>query len=167
MDVQNNLKLVYAIESHLARFTAKLKEPLSYDTWLSEFQQRISSGKAKPRLRKTVLALNERGPETLVMYEPIVDECKSGGLYGEGGHIFVVNEGKDGVTVSQIGYNTDQRNAILIHGEKPYFMSAGYDIEDPRTPVWAIQIDRVFPGQSFEGRYMADIRCSIHINKIQ
>ena len=167
MDVQGNLKLIFAIESHLARFTAKLKAPLNYNTWLAEFQERIKSGKAKPRLRKTILALNERGPEILAMYEPIVDECKNGGLEGDGGHVFVVHESDDDITVSQIGYNTDQRNVILIYGKRPYFVSAGFSIENFRTPVSAIQIDRVLPGQGFEGKYLADIRCSIHINKVQ
>jgi hypothetical protein len=170
MDVQSNLNLIYAAEAQMWHLTPVGTKPLPYAQWLVKFQQRLKSGEIRPRLRKTVLALNERGPETLISYETVADECviewKSVAV---GRYIFVLRE-KTEVPLEKISsFDPDHSDIILFKG-KPYFLSASVDVEyvndDPKN-IWWLPLDRMSNFKTDGEAYLRTGICAYHVDRVK
>jgi hypothetical protein len=167
MDVQSNLKIIYAAESQIVELYDRPGEVKpSYDKWAAAFQERIKSKSATPILRKTVVTLNSRGPETVISYSPISNRCQSDvDIYRE-----VVNGPDDYVFVLRAGSTPMVERVhhlpinVLFHHNKPYFVWAAS--QDFKT--WGIRlysVSPVLPALSGTNNYGLQFRCEIRVAK--
>jgi uncharacterized protein YecT (DUF1311 family) len=151
LSVEDNLSLIYAAELLLPpyyKWQYKYREPPkpfpSYEEWKAGFDARVKAGKISPRLYRTRLALNERGPETLIGYEPEPDLCehnlhKYNSATGDGPHIFVLNDDPE-EPLKHIGVGSDLRASVLMSKGRPFF--AWGASHNPKT--WTLELYAVF-----------------------
>jgi hypothetical protein len=168
LDVQKNLKLVYSAEGKILALTPPGTQPLPYDQWLARFKVRVSKGTARPRLRKTVMALNQRGPETLISYESAVGGCErqSNNTSEWGSYMFVMRDnGTD--PLEQIEGTLSPYAGVLRANGKAYLYDANIDAKYfgsvPRR-VWGISLREISKFPTFEGRYIALERCRFEVD---
>lgn len=175
LDVSSNLELVYHAELQLPpyyKYQYKYREPPepfpSFEEWKADFDARIAAGKIRPRLYRTRLALNERGPETLIGYEPDPDECRRGlqigYVSGDGPHVFVRSDDPaEPLKVIRGALGSDFQTTILLYRGSPYF--AWEASEDPET--WGLGLSTPFSAMDFDRpkEYVLDFRCDYHFDK--
>lgn len=169
MDVQNNLQLIYEIESKLWIFTPIGKTPEPLEEWRNKYQERLKSGKAKPRLRKFVADLNGNGIETLISYEPLADECRASlkriqyvdGLNGPGGYVFVLRTTSNKLEVLG-GVAAQLRADVWLYRNKhPYFLNAHATDEEAIIGLHPVSSRQYF------GQYMIGQRCRARVDLTQ
>ena len=166
MDVQSNLKLIYEVEGLHWRFRSIDAKP--FEEWEKHYQERIKTGEAKPRLRKTVLDLNGSGPETLIWYEYLIGKCADdlkefkNTSTGPGGFIVVLRaatgklEKFTGLIVS-----AKQTDVLLYRGRKVLFTHALSDAELLKSGYrlkWHIGLSPVAP-KLYYGEYVVPGQC--------
>lgn len=172
LDVQSHLALIYEAESLLRILTPIGTKVPPFPEWQAKYRERIASGRAKPRLRKTTLDLNGNGPETLVWYElPDGESCQPdgppeyvGSQHSFGGHVFVQRratgklEGLSGLITTQ------SRTDILLYNGRPYFANAYLGplwIAGRSRRVLRLGIHPVSPRLTTDGQYVVAARCYI------
>jgi hypothetical protein len=163
MDIQTNLKIIYAAESQMPTLNGRSGiPPLPYDAWVKAFQEGIKAGKAKPVLRKTVLALNSRGPETLISYRPVDKQCQTNfekihSATAPEDYIFVLRAGSESL-VEKVNLNNA---AIVLFKQRPYFFTAG-----DGGNYWGIHLSYVSPKtpeESGSSQYFGLFRCDFRV----
>ena len=156
MDIEANIRLIHQAESLLPRFTPIGTEPKPFEEWEPLFRERVRSGQANPRLRRTPFMLRKNEPEMFIWYEPLIDECKidlerTGLAEDPGGHIFVLRARTGKLETINLG--TLGRNDVLIyHGRYPYLTDAYPDFvaEDGiLKPLHKIAIGPVLPPNAY------------------
>jgi hypothetical protein len=152
MDIDANLGLVHEAESLLRRFTPIGAEPKTFEEWEPLFRERVRSGQAVPRLRRTPFMLRENEAETFIWYEPLRNSCRldferTGLAEDPGGHIFVLRTRTGKLETINLG--TQGRNDVLIyHGRYPYLTDAYPDsvaVQGVLKPLHNISIGPVLP----------------------
>jgi len=176
MDVERNLRLVHAAESQLIRFTRPGTKPPPYTQWLETFRQRVMAGELKPRLSRTVLAINERVSETFVRYEPYEGSCNldtsrasNGALINYGPFVFLLRP-SDALPLQQIESLTPDAAELFIYNGRPFFLYGISDFErigNGLKPVWYIGVDHV--RNAVEGApgnpYIRGKRCAFKVDR--
>jgi hypothetical protein len=165
MDIQRNLKIVYAAESQMPTLNGRSGiPPLPYDEWVKAFQERIRTGKATPLLRRAVLTLNSRGPETVIAYRPVTSACVSAvALYNGAApddYMFVLRTGSEPLVERVNLMNT----SLVMFKKRPYFFTSGS--QDLKT--WGIDlryVSPVLPALSGTSQYVPLFRCEFRVSK--
>jgi len=118
LPIKDYVQLAYEAELQLPM--SRASHP-SFESWSTEFLGQVDRNEIVPWLRRTRLALNERGPETLISYERDSAECAKYKL-GGGGHIFVRRE-EPKVKLEPIkgAVGSDLGADILVYRGKPFF----------------------------------------------
>jgi hypothetical protein len=167
MDVQGNLRLIYDAEALSNRFSPAGSTKKPFNEWVAQYQEKIRAGSITPKLQKAVLNINGNGPETLIWYEPLPDQCANNqrvGLPSEaGGYIFVLRN-KNG-KLESIAALSDEPSDVFLYKGRPYFTPlTGPDFRyfppkggrPGRTDkIWLLRFLPLVPGPSRleDGRY--------------
>lgn len=171
MDVQSNLNIVHAAEIQIkALYGRQEVEKPPFDKWLELFLSRIKSGEAKPRLMKATMALNVRGPETLIAYRPLDGECASNvasdkGLSGFGaGYFIFALRSEAGMMLEPVPADLLSRSILSYRGS-PFFIRAS----SAKSESWGIRLYAVSsatPEQSRMNGYFLQQRCEFQVSKV-
>jgi hypothetical protein len=145
LDWRQHLDWIHTMERHVAgpnpKGEALLK--MSFDEWKADYLKRVSSGELAPSLRRTTLALNEKGPEVIFNYDRDPGRCaktiKQGILWGRSGGLHFVMF--DGSPPQFLTVRSESRQfqywLLLFHG-KPYFAQLFAETS------WSLHLSSVF-----------------------
>jgi hypothetical protein len=151
LNIEDNLTLVHAAESQLLEFTPTGQKPSAFGEWAKGFHERVALGKVKPRLRKLVVALNNKGPEVLISYDPDANECQQNlalrATEGGGGYVFVLRPNSEMLLEQFAGLiGNQERLDVILYRHTPYFVNARDDLlRDGKTWVWSIGLHPPWP----------------------
>ena len=165
LDIWSNLDIVYAADVFVRYTNPDVKKP-TFDQWRPEFEQRVRSGENMPLLRRTRLALNDKGEEVLIAYEPDVRACESAlakgwGPNGGEAHVFVYrSEGPDRPLARITGsVGSHSRTDILIYRGKPHFATTFSDVK-----TWWLELHAV-SNILINEQYVLPQRCGYRFDK--
>jgi hypothetical protein len=171
MDIEANLALVHQAEGLL--FAPLRAVPIPFEEWEPLFRERVRSGEANPRLRRSPLTMGDREPETFIWYEPVRDQCeldlKRTGLAGDpGGRIFVLRAGTG--KLEDIIAGTGPMDVLFYYGRYPYLTRSHPEVvvvDGAQRKVQLFSIGPLLPpndppphGGTYDTRYAVDLyRC--------
>jgi uncharacterized protein YecT (DUF1311 family) len=138
LPVLENLDLVYAATSNLPPYLVKAERaPPAFEAWRATYVAQLKSGEIKPRLRSAVVQLAPGVSETVISFEPDMNDCTRAVQVGYigGPRLFVRN----GSTVEPFGAGVSSRPLHLrLYAGKAVFF--GFLPEAGST--WALEILR-------------------------
>lgn len=180
MDIDTNLELIRDAERLLLRFNPTRSVGPDFADWERNFRERISSGRANPRLRRAPFQVGENPEETLILYEPVADECaiglaKDGVGGGPGGYLFVLSTATQKLDAFVGSIGTHQRTDVLIYrGEYPYVTTSTPDGEvigerrvvngvlaNDYRQIYRLGLHPISASRVYEGRFHVSERCMI------
>jgi len=198
MPVVENMRLIYDMEMHRLntpdrvppewkqyypdehwktwdRFEeAKAWRRVPYDIWLAHYRARMEKGEIEPRLRRTRVALNQNGPETLLAYEWVLggdaEYCRMGlGKYNYAigrSHIYLMTTDAER-PIREISDASKPGRLLLTSQGKALFLLAEHSSYD-----WflSIAVAHPLPPPHLEmdrRRYTVTQRCAFKLNKKQ
>lgn len=180
MDIESNLRLVYAAEALLPMYSRPGVLPPPFDEWTRAFIERLSAGTIAPRLHQTRVWLTERGYETVVGYEPTPGACdrmlKQQGVaaVGDGMYLFV-KTGSPDEPLAPIGGASWLPRQVLIYQGRVFLLGSGNNYEHrgkESMHVWSIDLAPVFAGARYDASnpqvpafsgYVEGARCSVNL----
>jgi hypothetical protein len=179
LDIQSNLKLIYAAEGLHPMFTHVGTKQADFATWRTRFEERIASGQAKPRLRQARLTISPRGSETILAYDPgiVAEQCdvlekQNRAGVGSGSYLYVLRDPESAGLEPIVGV-TDTETRVLRYRSKVFLVwsTGGYQslkrsdgtIYDTK-PVWTILLQTIAPTLSSEGFYVGGDDCRISVD---
>jgi hypothetical protein len=181
LDLQSNLPLIYAAESLLPMFTKVGTKAPEFEEWKRQFEERLKADGSNPRLRKTRLALNERGPETIIAYEPDPGHCerllKLRSPAANGMHLFVMRDRPDAPLEAINGNGSWFRQHILIYKSQAFLLWSANDyeqVQDDVQLIWSIRLHTVASSRKYDpnnpavptfDEYVGMPRCTIHVDQ--
>lgn len=181
LDVAANLQMVYEAEGLLKRFTPSGTTQSPREEWEAAFRERIATGAAEPRLRKTSVIIGTE-PVTLISYEPIANECAveiaEQGVAGDpGGYLFSVRPGSSELEIVSGAFAQSRKDVLLYEGIYPYVTSttADFDVLEVRkddgdlvrqlNPTYSIGLHALGGPIVGSDRYAAQVRCYVKVDR--
>jgi len=180
MDVEANLRLVFDAEGMLWRFTPIGTSAPDFNVWAARFRERLRSGEGRPRLRRTPFRVRESESETLVLYEPVPDECSvslaRSGVGGDpGGYLFVLRAASRKLEAFGGLIGTQERTDLWFYHGYPYVLTSTPEHEvvgEPRLvdgvltnelrPIYSIGLHAISSRLApTTGQYLAEERCYV------
>jgi hypothetical protein len=159
LPIKDNLRLAYAAAIQVS--PAPSSAP-SFELWSKELLALLDGKEFVPWLRKARLALNERGPETLISFQRDSQECETHQL-GGGGHIFVLkDESRAELEPIKGAVGSDLDTDVVIYRGKPFFSFTA-----AKDSGWALSLHPVHGASSSgNGQYViAQGRCEYQFDK--
>lgn len=172
LDIKSNLKIVHASELLLKDWLVPRRYPPSaFEEWVSKYERQVETGEFQPRLRRTRLALNQRGEEILIWYEPETRDCERYPHAARvGAHIFVLRDDPQ-QPLEQIwgSVGSHSKADVITYRGKSFFLSGSP--YGPRRVQLTISV--AFPPvvpqppalTPYVDRYVLESRCEIEFNQ--
>jgi hypothetical protein len=156
LDLEDHLSLVYQASMLLPPYDQRGVAHPPLEDWRKDFLARVQRGELKPRLRRSRLALNERGVETLILYEPDVTACERYKV-AAGGHLFVLRDGSRLEAI--VGLSTLWINVLGYHDRAAFtFLAAESDA------AWITGLYTVYPKRVSADQYVLRDLCEVSFN---
>jgi len=129
LEWRDHLDWIHLMELNLSRQNPAddALRKLTFAEWEKTYLDRVEKGELKPRLRRTKVTLNARGPEVLFAYDQDVNRCEYGQRnykYASGGSFifgFVESYPAQFRTIGGHG-GTALYTHMLIYQQRPYFV---------------------------------------------
>jgi hypothetical protein len=159
LSVNENLQLIYQATMLLPPYTQSDVQHPSFEDWQKTFRGQIERKEVAPSLSRTRLALNQRGMETLIRYQPNRTDCERY-KHNTGADMFVLRgadklESIDGLAGT--GYPTD----VIVHRGRTIFIATGS--ESPGR--WYTELYAAYSIMSPRQLYILQQRCDIKIGR--
>jgi len=169
LDLKSNLRLVHAAELLLKDWLVPRHNPSPvFEEWAPDYERKVENGEFQPRLRRTRLALNQKGPETLVWYEPDTRDCERyPDTAGIGGHIFVLRDNPQ-QPLKEIYGSTGSHSEtdVIAYRGKAFFLSgSSFGPRRVQLTISAVFSGKQPPNSPYLDRYVLTTRCEIEFGK--